>query len=84
MIINKEDVLKKLNKIKEEIKMNYKVKSIGILSSYVNNKQKVMIDIDFLVEFEDDADSIHFIGLSRYLEEVLKDIKNVIIKKVKN
>ncbi len=47
MVINKEDILKKLKKLKEEIKTNYKVKSIGIFGSYVNNKQKDTSDIDF-------------------------------------
>ena len=80
MVINKEDILKKLKELKEGIKKNYRVKSIGIFGSYVNNKQKDTSDIDFLVEFEDDADLFHFIGLSRYLEEFFNTKVDVVSK----
>jgi len=80
MVINKEDILARLKNLKEEIKTNYKVKTIGLFGSYVNNKQKDMSDIDFLVEFEDDADLFHFIGLSRYLEEIFNTKVDIISK----
>ena len=80
MVINKEDILIKLKNLKEEIKTNYKVKTIGLFGSYVNNKQKDTSDIDFLVEFEDDADLFHFIGLSRYLEKIFSTKVDVISK----
>ena len=80
MVINKEDILIKLKNVKEEIKTNYKVKTIGLFGSYVNNKQTDTSDIDFLVEFEDDADLFHFIGLSRYLEQIFNTKVDVISK----
>ena len=80
MVINKEDILIKLKNLKEEIKTNYKVKTIGLFGSYVNNKQTDTSDIDLLVEFEDDADLFHFIGLSRYLEEIFNTKVDVISK----
>ncbi len=80
MVINKEDILTKLKNLKEEIKTKYKVKTIGLFGSYVNNKQKDTSDIDFLVEFEDDADLFHFIGLSRYLEDIFNMKVDVISK----
>lgn len=80
MVINKEDILIKLKNVKEEIKTNYKVKTIGLFGSYVNNKQTDTSDIDFLVEFEDDADLFHFIGLSRYLEKIFNTKVDVISK----
>ena len=80
MVINKEDILIKLKNLKEEIKINYKVKTIGLFGSYVNNKQTDTSDIDFLVEFEDDADLFHFIGLSRYLEKIFSTKVDVISK----
>ena len=45
MVINKEDILTKLKNLKKEIKTNYKVKTIGLFGSYVNNKQKDTSDI---------------------------------------
>ena len=80
MVINKEDILIKLRNVKEEIKTNYKVKTIGLFGSYVNNKQTDTSDIDLLVEFEDDADLFHFIGLSRYLEKIFNRKVDVISK----
>jgi len=80
MVINKEDILIKLKNVKQEIKTNYKVKTIGLFGSYVNNKQTDTSDIDLLVEFEDDADLFHFIGLSRYLEKIFNTKVDVISK----
>ena len=80
MVVNKEDILVRLKNLKEEIKINYKVKTIGLFGSYINNKQKTTSDIDFIVEFEDDADLFHFIGLSRYLEEIFNTKVDVISK----
>ena len=80
MIINKEDILTKLKNLKKEIKTKYKVKTIGLFGSYVINKQKDTSDIDFLVEFEDNADLFHFIGLSHYLEEIFSTKVDVISK----
>ena len=80
MVVNKEDILVRLKNLKEEIKINYKVKTIGLFGSYINNKQKATSDIDFIVEFEDDADLFHFIRLSRYLEEIFNTKVDVISK----
>ncbi|NVM38194.1 MAG: nucleotidyltransferase family protein [Candidatus Lokiarchaeota archaeon] len=80
MVINKEDILTKLKNLKEELKTNYKVKTIGLFGSYVKNTQKDASDIDFLVEFEDNADLFHFIGLSNYLEEIFDTKVDVISK----
>ena len=80
MVINKEDILMKLKNVKPEIKTNYKVKTVGLFGSYVNNKQTDTSDIDLLVEFEDDADLFHFIGLSRYLEKIFNTKVDVISK----
>jgi len=80
LVENKEQVLKKLKDLKNEIKTNYKVKTIGLFGSYVNNKQKDTSDIDLLVEFEDIADLFHYIGLSLFLEEYFKKKVDIISK----
>ncbi len=69
MVKDKEEIIIMLKKLKDEIKKKYKVKSIGLFGSYVNNKQKETSDIDFLIEFEDDADLFHYTGLSFFLED---------------
>jgi len=80
MVKSKEEILDKLKNVKTNLKKKYKVKRIGLFGSYANNKQKDTSDIDFLVEFEEDADLIHFIGLSRYLEEIFNTKVDVISK----
>ena len=80
MVKDKEEILNTLKIIKRELNMTYRVKKIGLFGSYVSNNQTVASDIDFLVEFEKDADLIHLIGLSRYLEETFNTKVDVISK----
>ena len=76
----KEKILSTLKQLKGNLNANYRVKKIGLFGSYVKNEQKDTSDIDFLVEFEEDADLFHLVGLSRYLEEVFKSKVDVISK----
>lgn len=80
MLESRDHILDMLHKLKNEIITNYRVKSIGLFGSYVKQKQNDLSDIDFLVEFEDDADLFHYVGLSRYLEEIF-DIKVDVVSK---
>jgi predicted nucleotidyltransferase len=80
MVKNKEEILEKLKNLKKILNKTYKVKSIGLFGSYVSNKQTATSDIDFLVEFEEDADLLHFVGLSRYLEEIFNTKVDVVSK----
>jgi len=80
MVKSKEEILDKLKNVKKELKNKYKVESIGLFGSYVSNKQTATSDIDFLVEFDNDADLFHFVGLSRYLEEIFNTKVDVISK----
>lgn len=80
MTNNKEEILRNLKMLKEEIKIKYRVKSIGIFGSYINNEQTDDSDIDFLVEFEENADLFHYIGLSLFLEERFSKKVDVVSK----
>ena len=80
MTNNKEEILRNLKMLKEEIKIKYRVKSIGIFGSYINNKQTDDSDIDFLVEFEENADLFHYIGLSLFLEQRFNKKVDVVSK----
>ena len=80
MVKNKEEILNTIKNVKNELTNSYKVKTIGLFGSYISNKQTATSDIDFLVEFENDADLLHFIGLSRYLEEIFNTKVDVISK----
>ena len=77
---SKEKILNTLTSLRDNLNKIYRVKTIGLFGSYVNNKQKVTSDIDFLVEFEEDADLFHLAGLSRYLEEIFNTKVDVISK----
>ena len=80
MLKSKEKILKTLKNLKDDLNKVYKVKTIGLFGSYVNNKQKNASDIDFLVEFEDDADLFHLVSLSRYLEDIFNVRVDVVSK----
>jgi predicted nucleotidyltransferase len=80
MVKSKEEILEKLKNLKEMLNKTYKVKSIGLFGSYVSNKQTTTSYIDFLVEFEEDADLFHLVDLSRYLEEIFITKVDVISK----
>ena len=80
MVESKEVIFETLKNIKNELNVNYRVKKIGLFGSYVRNKQTATSDIDFLVEFENDADLFHFIGVSRYLEGIFNTKVDVISK----
>ena len=80
MKLTRERILNTLKRLKEDLNTNFRVKTIGLFGSYVKNEQKNTSDIDFLVEFEEDADLFHLVGLSRYLEEVFKSKVDVVSK----
>ncbi len=80
MVLSKKDILNELKNLKIDLKLKYKVKNIGIFGSYVRNTHSASSDIDFLVEFEDEADLIHLIGLSRYLGNIFNSRVDVISK----
>ncbi len=69
MIFNKEEILSIVKNLKSEIKTKYRVKNLGLFGSYVKKEQQEASDIDILVDFEEDADLFHLIGLSLFLEE---------------
>ncbi len=80
MVKTKEEILEKLKKIKKKLKSDYMVELIGLFGSYVSNNQTAASDIDFLVEFDKEADLIHFIALSRYLEEIFNAKVDIVSK----
>ena len=80
MVITKEEILENLKSIKRELKSNYKVETIGLFGSYVSNSQTATSDIDFLVEFNEKADLIDLIALSRFLEKLFNTKVDVISK----
>ena len=56
---------------REELRVKYKVKDIGIFGSYVKGLQKKGSDLDILVEFDEGISLLKFINLENYLSEIL-------------
>jgi len=77
---NKDEILKILEELREEIKKKYKVKAIGVFGSVIREEQKETSDIDVLVDFEDDADLFDLTGLALFLEDKLNQKVDVVSK----
>ena len=69
--MKKEYLLKVLKELSQEVKEKYRAKIKGIFGSYAKGEERENSDLDVLVEFASDADLIHFVGLSLFLEEKL-------------
>jgi predicted nucleotidyltransferase len=69
--MKREEIIEILKQTKDEAQKRYKARIKGIFGSYVRGKEHSGSDVDVFVEFESDADLIHFVGLSLFLEEKL-------------
>jgi hypothetical protein len=67
----KEQVLQSLKVLKPEMARRFKVKEIALFGSFVRSEQNSASDIDFVVEFEEEADLFDLVGLGQFLEERL-------------
>ena len=79
-MLSKEEILKILEQLKEEMVDKYKIERIGLFGSFIKGGQKENSDIDILVEFGKEADLFDFLGLSLFLEEALKQKVDVVSK----
>ena len=68
----REEIMKILQKEKEEIRTKYKAEIKGIFGSYAREEAKQGSDVDILVNFLEGATLFDFVGLANYLEEKLK------------
>jgi len=69
--MKKEEIVKILKEVKYETEQKYKARLKGIFGSYVRGEESNKSDIDVLVEFEEEANLLHLVGLSLFLEEKL-------------
>lgn len=70
-ILKKQEILKKLEENKRQIK-GYGVKRIGLFGSYIRNEQRERSDIDILVEFEKEKIAFdNYMHLKFFLEDLL-------------
>ncbi|HPO82930.1 MAG TPA: nucleotidyltransferase family protein [bacterium] len=66
-----EEIKSILSYYREELKIKYSVREIGIFGSYVRNEQGQSSDVDILVEFEKTPSLLEFINLENYLSDIL-------------
>ncbi|HPC76721.1 MAG TPA: nucleotidyltransferase family protein [bacterium] len=66
-----EEIKSILSYYREELKIKYSVREIGIFGSYVRNEQGQSSDVDILVEFEKTPSLLEFISLENYLSDIL-------------
>ncbi|MDD3656691.1 MAG: nucleotidyltransferase family protein [Atribacterota bacterium] len=71
--INLNKIIEILKKHKDELKIKYGIKEIGIFSSFVRGEDKEKSDLDILVEFEEntDIDLLTFVNMEYYLTEIV-------------
>ena len=68
-----DEIKKKLELHKEELKQRYGIKELGIFGSYVRGEERKDSDLDVLTEFEDGAKIglLEFISVENYLSDLL-------------
>lgn len=69
--ISPERISGMLSSLKTEAKQRFKAEIKGIFGSYVRGEQRGNSDLDVLVEFDEGANLLHFVGLADFLEEKL-------------
>lgn len=71
--INLNRIIEIFKKHKEELKIKYGIKEIGIFGSFVRGEDKEKSDLDILVEFEEnkDIDLLTFVNMEYYLTEIV-------------
>ncbi len=67
-----EEIKKKIEDRREELKVRFKIKDIGIFGSYVRGDQDETSDVDILVDYSDEHISLFdVVEIKYYLEELL-------------
>jgi predicted nucleotidyltransferase len=79
--MKREEILKILKSLKEEVRERYKVEIEGIFGSYARGEEKEISDIDILVDFQKGANLFDLVGLANFLEEKLKCKVDVVSKR---
>ena len=77
-MLSKEEILRMLEQLREEIMEKYRVKRIGLFGSFIKGQQKKESDIDILVGFKEDADLFDLLGLTLFLEEELNQKVDIV------
>lgn len=69
--MRKEEAIKILEEVKDEVRGEYKAEIVGIFGSFVRGEDREDSDIDILVKFYEGATLFDLVGLADLLEERL-------------
>ena len=69
MTPTRQDILNRLQSIKEDVVRNYPVKNVGVFGSVARDEQTDESDIDLLVEFSRPVGFVTFMRLEHFLSE---------------
>lgn len=69
--MNRDDIMKILRELDDQISDKYKARVKGIFGSFVRGEEREGSDVDVLVDFKKGANLLDFVGLSYFLEEKL-------------
>lgn len=79
--MNVEKIKVALRAHREELRVKFKVKQIGVFGSFVRGEHKKGSDIDILVEFEEPIGLFEFMDLEEYLSSLLGRKVDLVSKK---
>jgi len=79
--MEKEDVLKKLQEIKPELKEKYAVSELGLFGSYSRGDYDQNSDIDILVEYSEVLSLFTIIDIIEYLQKIFNKKVDLVNKK---
>ena len=69
---DKEQVLKALRLLKDEIGSRFKVREMYLFGSFIRDERNHTSDVDLIVELHESADLIDLVSLGQFLEAHLK------------
>ena len=69
----REEIIKILQKAKEEIRIKYKAEIKGVFGSYARGETKQESDVDILVNFLERATLFDFVDLAKLFRGEIKD-----------
>jgi len=68
-MLSKEEILKTLRELKDEINSEYKADITGLFGSFARDEATEESDIDILAKFKKGASYFDLVGMSQFLEE---------------
>ncbi len=67
--MKRQEIINLLREANNEIALKYKAEIKGIFGSFARGEEGPESDCDILVEFKEEANLLHLVGLSMFLEE---------------